>query len=130
MNCFGGVEFFAVGWLDSNGIRSIPDVRVSGQSGFEAKFDFVIPRSPNVAPERYIKAIGTPSQSSVTNALFGWGDIKSARGDDAKSYLFLNALSEKGKGVDPSLISACNNYDVEPVIWDGSADAVKNELAA
>lgn len=117
-------------WLASNGIRSMPDVRVSGQSGFEAKFDFVIPRSGIIAPERFIKAIGTPSQSSVTNALFGWNDIKNARGGDARSYLFLNELNAKESGIDASLISACDNYGVKPVLWHGNANSVLDELAA
>ena len=116
-------------WLDENQIRYVPNIRVSGKSGFETKFDFVIPKSRDVAPERYIKAVGNPSKSSVMNALFGWNDISQARGN-AKSYIFLNALGSREGNVEPSLLQACTAYEVKPVIWDGSANDVLEELAA
>lgn len=116
-------------WLDDNHIRYVPNIKVSGRSGFETKFDFVIPKSGDVAPERYIKTVGNPSESSVKNALFGWNDISQARGN-AVSYVFLNSLSSKQRELDPSLLQACTAYDVRPVVWDGSADEVLEELAA
>ena len=117
-------------WLDAKGIRYLPDVRVSGRSGFESKFEFVIPKSGNIAPERYIKTISTPSEQSIKNALFGWNDINSARGGDAHSYLFLNKSNTKENSIDSSLIDACMNYEVTPVVWDNGAESVLGELAA
>ncbi len=117
-------------WLDDNEIRFMQDVKVSGRSGFESKFDFVIPKSGSIAPERYIKAVGMPSETSVKNALFGWNDIKIARPGDATEYIFMNSLNSKSRIVDSSLKSACESYGVKPVVWDGSADSVLGELVA
>ena len=115
-------------WLENKGIRFTKDARFSGRSGFETKFDFVIPSTPKIAPERLIKAVGSPSENSVKNALFGWSDISSVRGESS-SYLFMNASNQE-KNISTSLIQACRNYDVNPVIWDGNADSVLQELAA
>lgn len=116
-------------WLDDHEIRYVPNIRVSGKSGFEAKFDFVIPKNGKMAPERYIKTVGTPSESSVKNALFGWTDIQETR-EWSKSYLFMNAVGSREGSVDPSLVRACDSYGVRPVVWNGSADEVLEELAA
>ena len=41
-------------WMDANDIRYVPNAIFKGRSGFEHKFDFVIPRSILVEPKRRI----------------------------------------------------------------------------
>lgn len=113
-------------WFDDNGVRYTPNVRLSGRSGFEAKFDFVIPKTPKKKPERYIKAVGNPSESSVKNAIFGWSDISSIRGD-SESFLFLN--DTKMKVDSTSILHACKEYQIIPVPWS-RAEEYLPELAA
>lgn len=117
-------------WLDANSIRYMPDIKISGKSGFEAKFDFAIPKNGNIAPERLIKVVSNPAEASVKNALFGWNDIEESR-KGSKSFLFLDATSKRNGVIDASLIQACRSYHVEPVAWNGDVDsAIKRELAA
>lgn len=117
-------------WLDDNSIRHVDNIRISGRSGFEAKFDFVIPRNGSAAPERLIKTINAPSETTVKNALFGWSDIREARGGSV-SYIFLNGTDGKFGGVDNAITQACRTYDVEPVVWRGDVDkAITAKLAA
>lgn len=118
-------------WFDKNNIRYTKNAKFSGISGFETRFDFVIPKTNNIAPERLIKGVGSPSENSVKNALFGWNDISKIRGD-SKSYLFLNAGESGSNKISPSLVKACEAYNVQPVSWmDGSAEeSVLEELAA
>lgn len=117
-------------WFEQHGIRNLPNVFMRGQSGFETKFDFIIPKTPNAAPERFIKTVSTPSEQSVVNALFGWGDIKSARGDESAFYLFLNQRNCADGAVDDKLLRACYSYDVRPVVWGRDEQGVLDELAA
>ncbi|MFD0702752.1 hypothetical protein DMP06_07510 [Slackia equolifaciens] len=117
-------------WFEKHGVRNLPNILMRGQSGFETKFDFVIPKTPNTAPERFIKTVSTPSEQSVVNALFGWGDIKNARGDDSAFYLFLNKRNCGDGNIDESLLRACHNYDVRPVVWGQDEQSVLKELAA
>ena len=117
-------------WMDDNNIRYSRDINIIGRSGFEANFDFLIPGSKREdVPERYIKAVGSPSESSVKNALFGWEDIIKARGESV-SYLFMDVNGSSNKSVNPKLIRACDSYGVRPVAWSGSADNLIPELAA
>ena len=118
-------------WFDAKGIRYTDNVVFQGKSGFTSRFDFCIPKTGNVAPERLVKAVGTPSESSVKNALFGWGDIRESR-PNSTGYLFMNVISETGDthALDPVLENACLAYGVKPVPWSGAADSVLAELAA
>lgn len=117
-------------WMDDNDIRYSQNVNIIGKSGFEAKFDFLISGSKRKnIPERYVKAVGTPSESSVKNALFGWSDIMDARGESV-SYLFMDVKGSPEGDINPKLIDACESYGVKPVAWDGGADGLVPELAA
>ncbi len=113
-------------WLDDRGIRYTQDVKFSGRSGFDVKFDFVIPKTRGKQPERWIKTIGNPSRNSVANALFGWDDVSVIRGD-SKSYLFLNGTNGD---VDQSLTRACVNYGVRPAVWPIADEGLIEELVA
>lgn len=114
-------------WLDSNKIRYSTNASFAGRSGFETKFDFVIPKTVDIAPERLIRAVGNPNEASIKNALFGWDDISAVRGN-SKLYLFLDST---GKGEVPqSLMQACIAYNTHPVSWPEGADEVLSSLAA
>lgn len=113
-------------WLDAHEIRATRNAIFTGRSGLDVKFDFVIPKTVGKAPERLIKAIGNPDKNSVTNALFGWDDISAVRGD-SESYLFMNSA---GGEVKPSLIQACENYDIHPATWPIEDSRIIEKLAA
>src|SRR5215213_7708892 len=50
-------------WLDRNEVRYIPKIKLTGESGYDHLFDFVIPRAGCGVIE--------PSASSVHESLFG-----------------------------------------------------------
>ncbi|WP_296012807.1 DUF1829 domain-containing protein [uncultured Adlercreutzia sp.] len=112
-------------WLDGNEIRYSENLMVRGTSGFESKFDFLIPKTKGKAPERLLKAIGSPSEASVKNALFGWNDIQRVR-SGAQLYVFLN---DDGKETAAALRQACEAYNATPVPWS-NADQYIPALAA
>ena len=117
-------------WLDMNGIRYSPNISIYGRSGFESRFDFVIPKSGESAPERFIRVISHPSQQSVANSLFGWNDISEAR-ENSHLYLFMDASNARSGKIGAELVNACVRYDVHPVSWDeGASQEVCRALAS
>ncbi len=48
-------------YLRAQGVQLVPDVRLTGTSGFHHPFDFVVGQTPN-NPERYVRAINTPTR--------------------------------------------------------------------
>ena len=50
-----------IAWLDLSDIRYTPKVKLTGTSGFDHLFNFVIPKSPKKKqPERIVQAIDRP----------------------------------------------------------------------
>lgn len=117
-------------WLDASEIRYAPDISIAGRSGFETKFDFLIPKTGHIAPERFIKVVSNPSRQSVGNSLFGWGDINAAR-EGSELYLFMDVRNTRSGQIGTDLMQACHAYDVQPVSWDGTVDeAIASEMRA
>lgn len=120
--------FFAedvASWFDERGIRYTDNLLLSGKSGFKTKFDFAIPKTKSIAPERLVKTIGNPIESNVKNALFGWNDIQSVRAG-SRLYIFLNDTTSN---VSAGIKQACAAYDTVPVPWSEAGRFVE-ELAA
>lgn len=117
-------------WLSQNGIRFVPDITMTGRSGFSTKFDYLIAGSPDGIPERYIKTVSAPSESTIRNAIFGWDDIKEARGQNTAGYLFMNGANTSSGTIPKNLVDACRAYKVTPVDFFNIPDSVRSELAA
>jgi hypothetical protein len=100
-------------WMDDSDIRYTPRIKLTGKSGFDNMFDFVIPKSKQ-NPERLLQIATTPNKDKIRNLMFNWGDIKDTRGIEVKSYTVLN---DKEMPVLQSVIDAVDNYDSTPILW-------------
>lgn len=114
-------------WLDSNEIRYTPSVKMSGISGFDHRFDFVIPKSPKKQPERIIQTINHPTRQSAEAFIYAWGDTREVRPPDSKAYAVLNDTGEQK--VSSGVLEAFRNYNISPVLFS-RRDEVAGELAA
>jgi hypothetical protein len=112
-------------WLDSNDIRYVPDATFKGRSGFEHKFDFVIPRSKK-GPERFINTINNPRKDTAQSAAFSWVDTKDFRMDGSEAFFVLN---DDDKQVPDDIHQALTNYGITPVLWSHRDEFVEH-LAA
>lgn len=112
-------------WLDISGVRYTADIKFTGKSGFDHRFDFVIPRSKH-QPERVLKAFNRPNRDTAQVIAFSWIDTKEVREAESRVYAFLN---DGDQGVSENVLEAMRNYDVRPVPWSGR-DEVREELAA
>ena len=114
-----------VAWLDDAEIRYTPRVKLSGKTGYDHHYDFVIPKSA-FHPERVLLSINNPDRASAERTVFAWEDTKDARRGDSRAYAILNDTQSV---LSPSVLDALRNYDVRPVLWS-ARESVREELAA
>lgn len=73
-------------------IYNVPNISITGKSGFIHKYDFVLAES-KYFKERFCEAINKPTKTNVTNLIFSWQDTFPQRqrsGRDGSLYAFLN----------------------------------------
>ena len=114
-----------VAWLDLSDIRYTPNVKFTGKSGYDHRFDFVIPKS-RAQPERVLRAINRPSRDTAQAMAFSWIDTKEVRSPDSRAYAILNDTEQP---VSENVLAAIRNYNVHPIAWSGR-DKAREELAA
>ncbi len=107
-------------YLGQRRIRFVADVKLTGQSGLNNSFDFVIAASEK-KPERYVKAISMPSREHMVELMFSWHDIRPERAANAKAYAMINDQERK-----PSIdhVRALENYGIEPILWTAREEKV------
>jgi len=112
-------------WLDLRRVRYAPRVKLTGRSGFDHVFDFLIPRSDEW-PERLLRTIARPDRTHAESFAFAWVDTRDVRQESASAYAFLN---DSDRAPQASVLDALRRYDIRPVIWSGREE-VGEELAA
>lgn len=112
-------------WLRISNIRFVSNIKMSGRSGYDHLFNFVIPSSIS-HPERVILLANNPNRSNTHQVVFSWEDTREARGVASRAYVLLN---DQDKQVSESVLIAYRNYDVTPVQWS-LRESVREELAA
>lgn len=101
-------EFF-----DKQNVLYTPDVSFQGHTGYNHKFDFVVPKS-KTKKETIIKTINNPSKDSVLYALFQWEDTIKLRDENNSQFmLFLN----DNKKISSNIIESCRTYNSIPITW-------------
>lgn len=112
-------------WLDNSKIRYIPSVKFAGKSGYDNRFDFVIPKSDQ-KPERVVRVLNRPNRTSIQATVFAWIDTKETRSVDSSAYVILNDDDQK---ISKDTLTAMKNYEIGAVLWSNRKD-VQEELAA
>lgn len=100
-------------WLDSAEVRYAPRVKITGRSGYDHMFDFIIPKFKD-HPERIVQTIGNPKRDSAEALAFKWLDTRETRAIDARLYAFLNDSQSE---IPAPVIAALENYDLKPILW-------------
>jgi len=114
-----------VTWLDAIDVRYTPNVKFTGVSGYDHRFDFVIPKSRR-APERILRAINRPRRDSAEAFLHAWTDTQQIRHPDSRAYALLNDIA---KSVPEDVTEAFSAYDIQPVLWS-KRDEAREALVA
>lgn len=112
-------------WLDMSEIRYTPKIKLTGESGYDHMFDFVIPKS-KAKPERLLRAINRPVRDTAEAVAFAWIDTQKVRPPNSQAYVFLNDFERVPS---ESVTEALRQYDLHPVLWT-QREGVREELAA
>ena len=112
-------------WLDLSDIRYTPNVKFTGKTGYDHRFDFVIPKS-KTQPERMLRAINRPSRETAQAMAFSWMDTRGTRSSEARAYAVLN---DSERAISENVLDAMRGYDVRTVPWS-ARDGARDELAA
>lgn len=113
-------------WLWNASIRYTPRVRFIGKSGLEHQFDFVIPATPNKAPERFVQAVNRPSKENAELFVFKWEDIRDNCGRESQAFAILNDYEQRPS---QAVTNALRNYNVQAVPFS-ERETVTEALAA
>ena len=112
-------------WLANEDIRFVPNIQLTGKSGYQHYFDFAIPSSKK-APERILRAITNPNKDAALNFISAWLDTAEQRPEDSLAVAILN---DGSKEVAEPVMSALSQYDILPVKWS-KRDEQGERLAA
>ena len=112
-------------WLDGSSVRYTRNVKLAGKSGYDHKFDYVIPKSAD-QPERVCRSINRPDRNTAQTMAFAWLDTKQVRDPDSVAYAIIN---DEDKAVPRTVDKALRSYGVQPVRWSTRDEALPN-LAA
>ena len=108
-------------FLDENGVRYSPRVKITGHSGYDHAIDFLIPKSRS-RPERFVQAINSPSRNTIGAYLFTLSDTREAREEESEAYAFLN---DQDRDVGGDVIEALEAYEVVPALWSRRSQYVE-----
>lgn len=115
-------------FFDSSDIRYTENVIFKGRSGFDRKFDFVIPKSKK-APERIIKTINSLNKNTANLFIMDWIDTKDIRPDFSKPIALINdGRLDEIKNL-PDICSALNSYGIDSYPWSKKEEFI-SELSA
>ena len=114
-----------VEWLDGLDIRYTPNVKFTGKSGYDHKFDFVIPKSKR-QPERVLRTVNRSRRDMAQVVAFSWIDTKDVRSPESRAYAIFN---DTESNVRADVLGAVRSYGVHPMLWSERNNA-REELAA
>ena len=112
-------------WLEESGVRFTPNVTFKGSSGFDHRFDYVIPKS-QLQPERVISVMNKPVRDTAVAVVFSWIDIRNVRPTECRAYAIINDASAHVSG---NVTDAWKNHNVHPCPWS-QRERFHDELAA
>lgn len=115
----------AEAWLDLSGVRYTPNVKFTGKSGYDHRFDFVIPKS-RAQPERLLRTLNRPNRDTAQAVAFSWIDTRATRAPESRAYAILNDVD---RAVPETVLDAIRSSDVRPVPWS-DREATREDLAA
>lgn len=97
------------------------NVSIIGKTGFNNKFDFIVPKIKN-KKETLIKAINSPDKNKIQLALFQCNDTAEMRADEESQFMI---VMNDSKRIPPDLVSSCKNYNTIPITWHEKCEMLK-----
>lgn len=99
-------------YFDSNDVIFTPNLGITGRSGNQQNFDFVIPHRKKIK-EKLIYAVNSPTAENYKPVLFPFIDVQETR-PDADFFVLAN---DSESDVSPKFAESIKNYNVEILEW-------------
>lgn len=109
-----------VQWLDDNDVRYTANKKVTGKSGFDHTFHFIVPKTRKY-PERFVHSVTKPDRNTAQKLFGSWIDVRDAVGSEAISIAILNDSERLGTGVTKAL----QQYDITPLPWSKRDESIE-----
>lgn len=100
-------------FLDQASIPFFADLKLSGRSGFDHKFDFGLPKTAK-KPQRVLQAINVLGKDQATSFAFAIADVRVIRRDPLQAFTFLNDVEHPVK---EDNLAAIRAYEIQPLFW-------------
>ena len=107
-------------FLESNGIPAFSDFKLSGKSGFDHKFDFGLPKTPQ-KPQRVLQSINNLTRENATSLAFMVGDVRMLRPEPLGAFAIIN---DSNRPPNQEHLSALKAYEVVPLLWSHRDEAI------
>jgi hypothetical protein len=107
-------------FLETHNIPSFPDIKLTGKSGFDHKFDFGIPKSRGKS-ERVVQAINNLTKDQATSFAFAVADVRAMRGEPLQAVTFINDIEHP---LNDENVAAMKAYDITPLPWSHRDEAL------
>jgi hypothetical protein len=100
-------------FLESHRVPVFTDLKLSGKSGFDHKFDFALPKT-TTKPQRVLQAINNLTKENATSMAFSLNDVRAVRSESIGALAMINdALRPPNE----EYLSALRAYEVQPILW-------------
>lgn len=100
-------------FLVQNRIPVFEDLKLSGKSGLDHKFDFGIPKT-QTKPQRVLQAINRLDKSGAMSLAFAVGDVRTLRTEGLGALAMLNDIVQVPH---EEYIAVLRAYEISPLLW-------------
>lgn len=107
-------------WMDTVGIIYVANIKMSGESGYDHHFNFVMPKTKS-KPERILEVVTRPNKDSAEQIMFKWHDTHKARSSEVQAYAMLN---DTERPPSDSISNALRVYGIKPILWSDRDSAI------
>jgi hypothetical protein len=107
-------------FLEAYRIPTFSDFKLSGKSGFDHKFDFGLPKTPE-KPQRVLQAINNLAKDNTTSLAFMLADVRAVRAEPLGALAMIN---DAVRPPNEEYLAALRVYEVEPVLWSQRQQAI------
>lgn len=107
-------------FFQAHQIPAFSDFKLSGKSGFDHKFDFGLPKTPD-KPQRVLQAINNLTKDNATSLAFAIADVRVIRGDPLGAFAMIN---DTVRPPNEEYVSALRAYEITPMIWSNRQTAI------
>lgn len=111
-------------FLNAQQASFVPNVKVTGKTGYDHVIDFILPRS-NRNPERLIKVIDKVTRNQVSSTIFAHIDVSSAGTREGSKWIVM--YNNEHANLSDEAEKAFKQYGIGYVSWEERVELLANE---